>query len=126
MECNDVNCPIHGTLAARGQIIEGVVVSDKMQKTVVVQRNYFVKVRKYERVKKARSRIPAHNPPCINAKEGDNVRIMECRKLGKTVSFVVMEKLGAGKVAEVKEKTEATNEIPEEKKSKKKVKVKNG
>ncbi|HEX54578.1 MAG TPA: 30S ribosomal protein S17, partial [Candidatus Altiarchaeales archaeon] len=31
--------------------------------------------------------------PCINARTGDRVRIMECRKLSKTVNFVVIEKL---------------------------------
>jgi len=91
--CNDVNCPIHGTLSTRGIVLEGVVTSDKMNGTVIVQRNYRIKVKKYNRYKSAKSRIPAHNPPCINAKTGDKVRIMECRKLSKTVSFVVTEKV---------------------------------
>ncbi|MDH5460348.1 MAG: 30S ribosomal protein S17, partial [Candidatus Bathyarchaeota archaeon] len=39
------------------------------------------------------SRIPSHNSPCINAKEGDRVRIAECRPISKTVAFVVVEKL---------------------------------
>jgi len=93
MICNDVNCPIHGTLSTRGIVLEGVVTSDKMEGTVIVQRNYRIKVKKYNRYKSAKSRIPAHNPPCINAKTGDKVRIMECRKLSKTVSFVVIEKI---------------------------------
>ncbi len=38
----------------------------------------------------------AHNPPCIDAKVGDRVRIGECRPLAKTVSFVVIEKLETG------------------------------
>nr|AMR07899.1 ribosomal protein S17 [uncultured archaeon] len=91
--CNDVNCPRHGTLSTRGIVLEGVVTSDKMNGTVIVQRNYRIKSKKYDRYKSAKSRIPAHNPPCINAKMGDNVRIMECRKLSKTVSFVVTEKV---------------------------------
>jgi small subunit ribosomal protein S17 len=33
----------------------------------------------------------AHNPPCINAKEGDVVKIAECRPLSKTKKFVVIE-----------------------------------
>jgi len=93
MECDDIDCPIHGELATRGMILEGIVKSDKMNKTVIVQRDYYTKVPKYERYRKARSRIPSHNPPCINAKVGDRVRIMECRRLSKTVSFVVIEKL---------------------------------
>jgi len=91
-ECDDVNCPFHGRLPVRGQIIEGVVVSDKAEKTVVVQRVYMKKIRKYERYEKRRSKIHAHNPPCIAAKAGDVVKIMECRPLSKTKSFVVVEK----------------------------------
>jgi len=91
-ECDDVNCPFHGKLPVRGQIIEGVVVSDKAEKTVVVQRTYMKKIRKYERYEKRRSKIHAHNPPCIAAKAGDVVKIMECRPLSKTKSFVVVEK----------------------------------
>lgn len=35
----------------------------------------------------------AHNPPCIEAQVNDNVKIMECRPLSKSVAFVVIEKL---------------------------------
>jgi small subunit ribosomal protein S17 len=91
--CEDKNCPVHGELSTRGIILEGVVASDKMDKTVIVQRDYHVKSKKYERYFPKRSRIPAHNPPCINAKVGDKVKIAECRKLSKTVSFVVIEKI---------------------------------
>jgi len=91
-ECEDVDCPFHGTLPVRGQILEGEVVSDKASKTVVVQRIYLKKIPKYERYEKRRSKIHAHNPPCINAKVGDVVKIAECRPLSKTKSFVVIEK----------------------------------
>jgi small subunit ribosomal protein S17 len=91
-ECDDVNCPFHGTLPVRGQILEGTVVSDKAPKTVVVLRSYLKKNPKYERYEKRRSKIHAHNPPCINAKVGDVVKIAECRPLSKTKSFVVIEK----------------------------------
>ncbi len=91
-ECDDVNCPFHGSLPVRGQILEGKVVSDKAPKTVVVLRSYLKEIAKYERYEKRRSRIHAHNPPCINAKVGDIVKIAECRPLSKTKSFVVVEK----------------------------------
>ena len=93
MECNDIHCPVHGGLKTRWTILEGVVKSDKMDKTVIVQRDYYVKEKKYGRYRRARSRVPAHNPPCINAKVGDMVRIKECRKLSKTVSWVVIGKM---------------------------------
>ena len=91
-ECEDINCPFHGKLSVRGEILEGVVVSDKVPKTVVVLRSYVRKVRKYERFEKRKAKIHAHNPPCINAHEGDAVKIAECRPLSKTKSFVVVEK----------------------------------
>lgn len=91
--CQDRNCPEHGTLPTRGMVLDGVVASDKMDKTVIVQRSYYVKLKKYDRFRPKRSRIPAHNPPCINAKTGDRVKIMECRRLSKTVSYVITEKL---------------------------------
>jgi small subunit ribosomal protein S17 len=91
--CVDRNCPEHGTLPTRGMVLDGVVASDKMDKTVIVQRSYYVKLKKYDRYRPKKSRIPAHNPPCINAKTGDRVKIMECRRLSKTVSFVITEKL---------------------------------
>ncbi len=92
-ECNDPNCPWHGNLKVRGQIMEGVVVSDKMKNTVVVEREYLRYVKKYERYEKRRRKYHVHNPPCIDAKVGDKVRFMECRPLSKTVSFVVIEKI---------------------------------
>ena len=37
-QCKDTNCPFHGTLSVRGQLMDGTVVSDKAARTVVVQR----------------------------------------------------------------------------------------
>lgn len=90
--CDDIDCPFHGSLTIRGKILRGVVASSKMSKTVVVERDILQYVPKYMRYEKRRSRISAHNPPCIEAKEGDKVQIAECRPLSKTVSFVVVEK----------------------------------
>jgi small subunit ribosomal protein S17 len=95
--CNDCNCPFHGTLPKRGHALEGVVVSAKMDKTVIVRRNYLNYVPKFKRYERRRSHIPAHNPPCINVKAGDRVKIAECRPISKTVSFVVVEKLEEGR-----------------------------
>ncbi|MGB9960502.1 MAG: 30S ribosomal protein S17 [Candidatus Bathyarchaeales archaeon] len=90
--CSDRNCPFHGSLPIRGRVLEGVVVSAKMDKTVIVKHDYLRYVPKFMRYERSRSRIPSHNPPCIEAKEGDRVVIAECRPISKTVSFVVVEK----------------------------------
>lgn len=89
--CNDPNCPFHGNLSVRGQLFDGVVVSDKMNSTVVVMREFEKRIAKYERNEKRRSKIHAHNPSCLHAKNGDIVKIAECRPLSKTKSFVVVE-----------------------------------
>jgi small subunit ribosomal protein S17 len=90
-ECTDPHCPFHGALSVRGQVLDGTVVSTKMDKTVVVQREYLKRNIKYDRYEKRRSKLHAHNPPCINAKEGDKVVIAECRPLSKTKNFVIVE-----------------------------------
>ena len=92
--CDDKNCPFHGSLRVRGRVLEGIVVSDKMDKTVVVRRGYIRRVPKYERFERRSSKIHAHNPSCISARVGDRVKIMECRRLSKTKSFVVVQKGG--------------------------------
>ena len=92
--CSDENCPFHGSLGVRGQTLEGTVASTDMDKTVVVEREYDVRVPKYDRYMKRRSRVPAHAPPCLNLQEGDEVRIAETRPLSKTKSHVVVEILG--------------------------------
>jgi small subunit ribosomal protein S17 len=91
--CEDTNCPFHGELPIRGRVLKGVVVGAKMDKTVVVERDYLSYISKFMRHERRHSRIPSHNPPCIDAKEGDRVMIAETRPISKTVSFVVVEKL---------------------------------
>lgn len=90
-ECDDPNCPFHGTLPVRGQLLKGEVVSSKIKKTAVVQREFTRRSSKYKRRERRRSKIHAHNPLCIDAKEGDLVKIAECRPLSKTKSFVIIQ-----------------------------------
>ena len=91
-KCDDPNCPFHGKLPVRGQLIRGRVASTEMEKSVVVKKERMRYVPKYERYEKRTGRYTAHSPPCIPLKEGDEVSIMECRPLSKTISFVVVEK----------------------------------
>lgn len=89
--CEDKNCPFHGRLAVRGQIIDGIVVSDKMDRSIVVQREHMRYIKKYERSEKRTRKYLAHLPPCVKAHVGNKVKIMECRPLSKTISYVVIE-----------------------------------
>jgi small subunit ribosomal protein S17 len=94
--CDDINCPFHGTLSLRGHSLEGTVVSDKMENTIIVRRDYLNYVPKYRRYERRRSNVAAHSPPCLEVKAGDKVRLAECRPISKTVAFVVIEKLEEG------------------------------
>jgi small subunit ribosomal protein S17 len=88
--CADINCPYHGRLSVRGQIIKGVCVSTKMNKTAVIQRERRRFSQKYERFEKRSKKIAAHNPECLEIKPGEPVTIMECKPISKTVSFVIV------------------------------------
>ena len=91
--CDDINCPFHGTLSLRGHSLEGIVVSNKMDKTIIVRRDYLNYVPKFKRYEKRRSNVAAYSPPCLEIKTGDKVRLAECRPISKTVAFVAIEKL---------------------------------
>ncbi len=95
--CEDALCPFHGNLKVRGRIFTGTVVSDKAAKSVVVEWPYLIKVKKYERYMRKRSRVVAHNPSCINARKGDSVKVAECRPISKTKKFVVIENITKAK-----------------------------
>lgn len=116
--CNDINCPFHGTLGVRGRTFTGIVVAKDVHKTATVEwpRKYFIQ--KYERHETRKTRLRVHNPPCINAEIGDEVKIMETRPLSKTKHFVIIENLGTkyGFKEKLEEIEEAKIKPKEEKK----------
>ena len=63
--------------------IEGVVASDKGNKTIKVVVNYQTKHPKYGKYLKRRTVLHAHDEK-NEAREGDTVEIAECRPLSKT------------------------------------------
>ena len=89
--CDDPNCPFHGKLSVRGRVMEGIVTSVKMYKTITFQQDYLSLVKKYSRYERRKSKKHAHVPPCIDVKLGDKVKVIECRPLSKTVSCVVVQ-----------------------------------
>src|SRR3989338_779749 len=96
-KCEDKKCPFHGSLRCHGNIFTGVVSSTKMHHTASIEWAWRKYLTKYERYEMKRTKVKAHNTPCINAVEGDRVRIMRCRPLSKTKNFVIIEKLGSEK-----------------------------
>lgn len=92
-DCNDFHCPFHGKLRFRGMIFSGTVISAKTPKSITVEWRRTKYLQKYERYAIGRTRVKAHNPSCINVKEGEKVLIAECRPISKTKHFVVIKRL---------------------------------
>ncbi len=70
-------------------VLQGVVVSDKMDKTVVVQVERRVMHPIYKKYVKRSKKYSAHDEGNVH-KIGDVVRIQECRPISKTKSWEVL------------------------------------
>ena len=88
----------HNTTKARGErkVREGLVVSDKMDKTVVVAVEDRVKHRLYGKVLRQTSRLKAHDEQ-NTCGVGDRVLLMETRPLSATKRWRVVEILEKAK-----------------------------
>lgn len=88
--CKDRNCPLHGTLAARGKSFKGIV-KKISGKRAIVEFERLVYTEKYERYSKSRTRLHAYLPECIrkDVSVGELVLIRECRPINKITHFVV-------------------------------------
>ena len=86
------------------RVIQGTVVSDKMQKTIVVSVERKKKHRLYHKVVAVTERYKAHDEK-DSCKLGDVVRIEECRPMSKDKRWRVIEILTRGDVADVAPET---------------------
>ena len=79
----------------RRKVFTGEVVSDKMNKTRVVQVRWLGKHRAYQKTVRRAIKFKAHDE--TNAtKMGDLVKIMETRRLSKDKRWVIMEVIKKG------------------------------
>ena len=69
--------------------LKGVVVSDKMQKSVVVRVETRVKHPLYKKILRTSKKYSAHDPD-NRFKIGDAVRIQECRPISKSKRWEVL------------------------------------
>ncbi|HSB70769.1 MAG TPA: 30S ribosomal protein S17 [Candidatus Methylomirabilis sp.] len=75
---------------ARRQVVVGTVVSDKMQKTVVVEIARLVRHQTYDKRVRRKTKVKAHDEQ--NAcRVGDRVQLMETRPLSKDKRWRVVE-----------------------------------
>lgn len=75
------------------KVLEGWVVSDKMNKTRVIEIRWSKRDSNYEKVMNRRTKLYAHDEK-NEAKAGDRVRIMETRPLSRTKRWRITEILG--------------------------------
>uniref|UniRef100_A0A8B9MW52 Small ribosomal subunit protein uS17 n=1 Tax=Accipiter nisus TaxID=211598 RepID=A0A8B9MW52_9AVES len=88
----DKKCPFTGNVSIRGRILSGVVTKMKMQRTIVIRRDYLHYIRKYNRFEKRHKNMSVHLSPCFrDVQIGDIVTVGECRPLSKTVRFNVLK-----------------------------------
>ena len=73
-----------------GRTMVGKIVSDKMQKTIVVMIERTVKHPKYGKIMKRRTKVHAHDENQIG-KIGNTVRIRESRPISKMKSWKLVE-----------------------------------
>ena len=72
--------------------LKGKVVSDKMDKTVIVEVDQYKKDPKYQKYVRSNKRYKAHDEKGEYSL-GDKVVIEECKPISKDKSFVVKEKI---------------------------------
>jgi small subunit ribosomal protein S17 len=77
------------TRGLKKQVV-GTVVSDKMQKTVIVEVQRLVRHAAYHKYVKQRSKFAAHDEKS-ECRIGDKVLITECRPLSKTKKWRVSQ-----------------------------------
>jgi len=95
--CKDRLCPVHGDkkLKSHGRFFEGFV-KKKLPGRVTIEFKRIIKIPKYERYEKRKTKIHARLPECMekDVNEGDLILVEETRPISKTIHFVVLEKIG--------------------------------
>jgi len=91
-DCKDRLCPIHGDrkLKMRGRTFEGIVIK-KLVGRVTIEFERMLKLPKYERYEKRKTKIHARLPDCMkdDVEVGDLIQISETRPISKTIHAVV-------------------------------------
>lgn len=89
--------------------LTGVVISDKMDKTVIVRVMGLKKHKMYRKYITTWAKYAAHDPQ-NSCHIGDKVRIMECRPMSKTKRWHVIDVIEGAKGQEPLEKEDAVTE----------------
>ena len=78
------------SVGTRGRVFRGEVIK-KFDTRVVIEFERTVRVAKYERFTKKKTRIHAKIPENMEVEIGDFVKVRECRPISKIIHFIVTE-----------------------------------
>ena len=88
--------------------LTGVVVGDRMDKTVVVLVNRIKKHRTYLKYVRSQTKYMVHDPQ-NNCREGDKVKIIETRPMSKRKRWQIIEIIERSAIGEPEEKMSANS-----------------
>ena len=84
--------PVHAPVEGTRKVRQGVVVSDKAEKTITVRIDVARRHRRYEKIVRSSSTVHAHDEN-NDAHEGDVVRVIESRPLSRTKRWALVDVL---------------------------------
>jgi small subunit ribosomal protein S17 len=84
--------PVHAPVEGRRSVRQGIVVSDKADKTITVRIDFARRHRRYEKIVRSSSTLHAHDEQ-NDAHEGDTVRVIESRPLSKNKRWKLVDVL---------------------------------
>jgi small subunit ribosomal protein S17 len=82
--------PVHPVVEGKRKVRQGVVVSNKAEKTITVRIDVSHRHRRYEKVVRSSSTVHAHDEN-NDAHEGDVVRVIESRPLSRTKRWALVD-----------------------------------
>jgi small subunit ribosomal protein S17 len=84
--------PVHASTEGSRRVRQGIVVSDKAEKTITVRIDIARRHRRYEKIVRSSSTLHAHDEN-NDAHEGDTVRVIESRPLSRTKRWALVDVL---------------------------------
>jgi small subunit ribosomal protein S17 len=84
--------PVHAPVEGTRRVRQGIVVSDKADKTITVRIDVARRHRRYEKIVRSSSTVHAHDEN-NDAHEGDTVRVVESRPLSRTKRWALVDVL---------------------------------
>src|SRR5664279_2376803 len=84
--------PVHAAVEGARRVRQGIVVSNKAEKTITVRLDVARRHRRYEKIVRSSSTVHAHDEN-NDANEGDVVRVIESRPLSRTKRWALVDVL---------------------------------